>query len=75
MSFKVIVRSWFNGDLQGSEEEVGSLDEAMARVQEHDEHHRKHSHGHLLKILDEMGEVVHFIQGQPDTEPVAETYA
>jgi hypothetical protein len=77
MSFKVIVRNWVNGNLEGMEEEVGSLEEAMEHVARHDEHHRKHSQGHLLKVLDENGEVAHFHQGNPDSEPApaTESYA
>lgn len=71
--FKIIVRYWLNGDLLGSDEDVGSMEEAMAKISAHDAHHRKHSHGHLLKILDSQGEVVHYVQGSPD--PVTETYA
>jgi hypothetical protein len=74
MAFKIIVRNWVDGNLQGFEENADSLEEAMAKVSRHDEHHRKHSQGHLIKILNENGEVVHSITGSPD--PVAtESYA
>jgi hypothetical protein len=75
MSFKIIVRNWVNGELNGFEEEVNSIEEAMDRVASHDEHHRKHSQGHLLKILDGNGEVVHFVQGTPDAVATTESYA
>jgi hypothetical protein len=74
MIFKVIVRSWNNGFLEGTEEDFDTMEQAMHRVGEHDEHHRKHSQGHLIKVLDSNGEVVHSLNGSPD--PVAtESYA
>jgi hypothetical protein len=73
MAFKIIVRNWLNGNLNGREEWAESLVDAMGKVAEHDEHHRKHSQGHMIKVLNDGGEVVHSVNGSPDA--TTESYA